>query len=91
MLGTNVFITKIKMSAPKNLPDVRNDEGYKKDSKQYAGRQMESLKAADIEKAIARAYLDGAQSAIRIGYLLAEQDYKETIKFYKDQYEKGNI
>ena len=52
---------------------------------------MESLKAADIEKAIARAYLDGAQSAIRIGYLLAEQDYKETIKFYKDQYEKGNI
>ena len=69
----------------KTLPNIHNDKGYVKDSEDYAKRQIQNLKVGDIEKALPRAYLDGAQSAIRIGYLLAEKDYKETIKFYKQQ------
>ena len=73
------------MAATKTLPDIHNDKGYVKDSEDYAKRQMQNLKVGSIEKALARAYLDGAQSAIRIGYLLAEKDYEETIKYYKQQ------
>jgi hypothetical protein len=77
------------MTAPKQLPDVRKDKGYKSESEQYANRQMDHLKVADVEAAIARAYLDGAQSALRVGYLLAEEDYKKTINYYKKQIENG--
>lgn len=73
------------MAAVKTLPDIHNDKGYVKDSEDYAKRQIQNLKVGDIEKALSRAYLDGAQSAIRIGYLLAEKDYEETIKYYKQQ------
>ena len=73
------------MAAAKTLPDIHNDKGYVKDNEDYAKRQIQNLKVDSIEKALARAYLDGAQSAIRIGYLLAEKDYEETIKYYKQQ------
>lgn len=73
------------MAATKTLSDIHNDKGYVKDSEDYAKRQIQNLKISGIEKALARAYLDGAQSAIRVGYLLAEKDYEETIKYYKQQ------
>lgn len=62
------------MAAPKQLPLVSNDKGYKKSAKDYANKKVKGLKVSDIENALARAYLDGAQSATRIGYLLAEKD-----------------
>lgn len=73
------------MPMPKQLPCVTNDAGYQEESRLYAKRILECLKVSDIEKAIARAYLDGAQSSIRTGYMLAEQDYEKTIKYYKDK------
>lgn len=73
------------MADTKTLPSIHSDKGYVKDSEDYAKRQIQNLKVGDIEKALSRAYLDGAQSAIRIGYLLAEKDYKETIEYYKRQ------
>lgn len=56
------------------MPLVSNDKGYKKSAKDYANKKVKGLKVSDIENALARAYLDGAQSATRIGYLLAEKD-----------------
>lgn len=82
---------------PKQLPDVRTDKGYQTEVKDYAKRVMsyklplmESLQdiQAAIEKALSDAYLYGANSAIRIGYRLAEEDYKEVITYYKKQIEE---
>lgn len=71
----------------KQLPDVRNYIGYRKESALYAEKRIETLKVSEIEKAIAKAYLDGAQSAICIGYRLAEEDYKEVLRYYKNKSE----
>ena len=46
----------------KTLPNRHNDKGYVKDSEDYAKRQIQNLKVGDIEKALSRAYLDGAHS-----------------------------
>lgn len=73
------------MAAAKQLPMVYNDQGYEESAKEYASQKAKDLKVCDIKDALARAYLDGAQSAIKVGYLLAEKDYKETIKYYKQQ------
>ena len=35
---------------------------------------MKDLSVVGIEDALAKVYLDGAQSAIRVGYLIAEKE-----------------
>lgn len=79
------------MPMPKQLPNLSNDAGFLEESRLYAKRILERLKVNDIEKAIARAYLDGAQSSIHTGYLLAEQDYEKIIKYYKDKCTNNSI
>lgn len=82
---------------PKELPDVRTDKGYRQEAADYAKQvltyklpMMKSFQdiPAAMEKALYDAYLLGANSAIRIGYRLAEEDYKETIMYYKKQIEE---
>ncbi len=84
---------------PKQLPSVRDDKGYQKEATEFARQAMANginpvpLKRPDqlgewLEYIIKEAYLRGAQSAIRIGYLLAEEDYKEAIGYYKKQIEE---
>lgn len=82
---------------PKQLPSVANDRGYQEDAKRFAIDLMSckgvlSLPPKSIfeiqewiEKALQKAYLSGAQSAIGIGYRLAEKDYEEVIRYYKKQ------
>lgn len=67
------------------MPLVYNDQGYKESAKDYAAQKVKDLKVSDIKDALARAYLDGAQSAIKVGYALAEKDFEEVIKYYKSQ------
>ena len=38
-----------------------------------------------MEEALSKAYLYGAQSAVRVGYLLADKDWEETVNYYKKQ------
>lgn len=38
-----------------------------------------------MEEALSKAYLYGAQSAVRVGYLLADKDWEETYKGLKNQ------
>lgn len=82
---------------PKQLPSVRDDNGYQKEATEFARQAMEQginpvpLKKPSrlqewLEATIKEAYLRGAQSAIRIGYRLAEEDYKEMITAYKKKY-----
>lgn len=84
---------------PKQLPSVRDDKGYQKEAEEFAKQAMENrinpvplTKPIHLqewlESIIKEAYLRGAQSAIRIGYRLAEEDYKETIAYYKRQNEQ---
>lgn len=81
---------------PKELPNVMNDAGYQKDARDFARKMMECkgiiYPCKDLnhfqewmEKALSKAYLYGAQSAVRIGYLLAEKDWEETYKGLKKQ------
>lgn len=81
---------------PKELPSVMNDAGYKKDARDFAKRMMECrgilYPCMDfnhfqewMEEALSKAYLYGAQSAIRVGYLLADKDWEETYKGLKKQ------
>ena len=67
------------------MPLVYNDQGYKESAKEYAAQKAKDLKVSDIKDALARAYLDGAQSAIKVGYALAEKDFEEVVKYYKQQ------
>ena len=62
------------MPAPFQLPSVYSDKGYQQSSRNYAKQKMTDLSVAGIEDALAKAYLDGAQSAIRVGYLIAEKE-----------------
>lgn len=73
------------MAAAKQLPLVYNDQGYKESAKEYATQKAKDLKVSGIKDALARAYLDGAQSAIKVGYALAEKDFEEVVKYYKSQ------
>lgn len=76
------------MSAPKTLPLVYDDTNYKDTARCYAANKAKDLRVGDIERIIARAYLDGAQSALRVGYMLAEKDFEETVKYYKSLIKK---
>lgn len=38
-----------------------------------------------MEEALSKAYLYGAQSAVRVGYLLADKDWEETYKGLKKE------
>ena len=81
----------------KQLPNVMNDRGFQEDAKRFAIELMSCNSALIIppksifeiqewiEKALKKAYLRGAQSAIKTGYLLADKDYKEVISYYKKQ------
>lgn len=79
---------------PKELPNVMNDKGYQKDARDFAKNMMEGksiyLPCKNLnhiqewmEEALAKAYLYGAQSAVRVGYLLADKDWEETVSAYK--------
>lgn len=78
----------------KQLPNVMNDKGYQKYARDFAKRMMECkgilYPCKDMnhfqewmEEALAKAYLYGAQSAVRAGYLLADKDWEETVSAYK--------
>ena len=67
----------------KQLPSVHNDKGFVDDSQRYARKVIDRLKLSDVEKALSRAYLDGAQAALRLGYVLAEEEYKTVIHDYQ--------
>ncbi len=83
---------------PRQLPNVRTDKGYQEEARQYARNAM-SAKFGGIlcpprdltqlpdwlERVIADAYLNGANSAIGIGYRLADKDWEETVRDYKKQ------
>ncbi len=84
---------------PKTLPDVRSDKGYNEEAQHFAQQLMacnglmrpckDMSKLSDwMEKALIKAYLYGAQSAIGIGYRLADRDWEDTVKFYKQQIEE---
>lgn len=81
---------------PKQLPSAIGDKGYQHEALDFAKRMMEGngviRPCKDLyhlqewmEEALVKAYLYGANSAIRIGYRLAEEDYKEAIAYYKKQ------
>lgn len=73
---------------PKQLPNVMDDKGYQTDAREFAKKIMECkiIHAPSdmnhfqewLEKALTKAYLYGAQSAVRVGYLLADKDWEET-------------
>lgn len=82
-----------------------NDRGYQEDAKKFAIDMMSCNSVLSrppksmfeiqewVEEALQKAYLRGAQSAIRVGYLIAEKDYKEVIGYYKrqiDELKKGD-
>ena len=80
----------------KELPNVMNDIGYQKDSRDFAKNMMACkgvlYPCKDfnhfqewMEEALSKAYLYGAQSAVRVGYLLADKDWEETYKGLKKQ------
>ena len=69
----------------KQLPSVHNDKGFVDDSQRYAKKVIDRLKLSDVEKALSRAYLDGAQAALRLGYILAEEEYKTVVFHYQQQ------
>ena len=81
---------------PKQLPNVMNDQGYQKSARDFAKKMMECkgilYPCKDfnhfsewMEEALSKAYLYGAQSALRAGYLLADKDWEETVNYYKKQ------
>ena len=81
---------------PKELPNVMNDKGYQKDARDFAKNMMgcngilHPCKDFNhfqvwMEEALSKAYLYGAQSAVRVGYLLADKDWEETYKGLKKQ------
>lgn len=80
----------------KELPNVMNDKGYQKDARNFAKKMMECngilYPCKDfnhfqewMEEALSKAYLYGAQSAVRVGYLLANKDWEETVSDFKRQ------
>lgn len=69
----------------KQLPSVHNDKGFVDDSQRYAKKVIDRLKLSDVKKALSRAYLDGAQAALRLGYILAEEEYKTVVFHYQRQ------
>lgn len=81
---------------PKELPNVMNDMGYQKDARDFAKNMMACkgilYPCKDfnhfqewMEEALSKAYLYGAQSAVRVGYLLADKDWEETYKGLKKE------
>lgn len=80
----------------KQLPNVMNDQGYQEQARDFAKSMMDCkgflLPCKNFNEfpewmtnALEKAYLYGAQSAVRVGYLLAEKDYEELIRYYKKQ------
>ena len=81
---------------PKQLPNVMNDKGYQKDARDFAKKIMECkgiiYPCKDMnhfqewmEEALSKAYLYGAQSAVRVGYLLSDKDWEEIYKGLKKE------
>ena len=81
---------------PKQLPNVMNDKGYQKDARDFAKKMMACngilYPCKDMnhfqewmEEALSKAYLYGAQSAVRVGYLLSDKDWEETYKGLKKE------
>lgn len=72
---------------PKQLPDMSQDIGAKKDAAIYAASVMKNLKAKDIEQAIITAYLLGAKNGFCTGYrfseIEAEKEYGKIIRELK--------
>lgn len=73
-----------------------NDKGYQKDARDFAKKMMGCngllYPCKDfnhfqewMEEALLKAYLYGAQSAVRVGYLLADKDWEEVVRDYTKQ------
>ena len=81
---------------PRQLPDVRSDKGYQNEAREFARKIMRGMIPCKdlnnfpnwLEDVITTAYLYGAQSAIRIGYHLCDNDWEATINMYKRQIEE---
>lgn len=73
---------------PKQLPSVYNDEGFKADAVAHAEKVLNTLRVEDVKKALIEAYLKGASNSLLIGYRLAERDYDEVVRYYKNQLTK---
>lgn len=80
----------------KQLPNVMNDMGYQKDARDFAKKMIEGKGVLSpckdlnhfsewMEEALSKAYLHGAQSAVRVGYLLADKDWEEVVRDYTKQ------
>lgn len=80
----------------KQLPNVMNDMGYQKDARDFAKKMMEGKGVLSpckdlnhfsewMEEALSKAYLHGAQSAVRVGYFLADKDWEEVVRDYTKQ------
>lgn len=70
------------MMTPRQLPNVHDDEGFKRDAKGYTERVIMRYRLDSIAAAITEAYLDGAQRALQTGYALAERDYEKLYKLH---------
>lgn len=74
---------------PKQLPDMSQDIGTKKDAAIYAASIIKRLKVIDIEQAISTAYLIGAKNGFCTGYrcsdIEAEKEYGEVIRVLKKE------
>ena len=72
---------------PKQLPDMSQDIGAKKDATIYAESVMKLLKVSDVEQAIKTAYLMGAKMGFCTGYrcsdIEAEKEYGKVINELK--------
>lgn len=84
---------------PKQLPDVRQDKGYQEEAREYAQNIMNAKMRCNtledfpkwLHSLITVAYLQGAQSALRIGYRLCERDYEEVLTYYKKKNRRNRI
>lgn len=72
----------------KQLPNISDDKGFVQERKDYAKRVLERIKVVDIEDALSKAFLFGAQRSLQIGYMLGEKDSEEAIRYYKKQLEE---
>lgn len=58
------------------LPSVYEDAAFRHEAESYAANFMKRTTAADLERAVADAYLDGAQKGVRIGFQLCDKRHE---------------
>lgn len=65
---------------PKQLPDIRADKGFQEDARNYAKGVYQFLRCDGIEKALADAFLIGAQRGFSVGYRYCELHGNDDVK-----------